>query len=164
MSIQLHQIKLYSSEQGNPKPVIRLSIPKLDIQQDQHWAFFCARGDAGSVFAQLLINDRHQSKPNSKSREQLEFDGELSGLPENVSLVSLAEQQALLEEELAKDDTDFLDRLDKGTSVEALVLACCQSPEYAEELFTLFDLQSLRKSGFRNLSTGETRRVMLAER
>ncbi|MBY5946183.1 ATP-binding cassette domain-containing protein [Photobacterium rosenbergii] len=162
MSIQLHQIKLYSSEPGTSKPVIRLSIPKLDIQQDQHWAFFCARGDAGSVFAQLLINDRHQSKPSNKSREQLEFDGELSGLPEKVSLVSLAEQQTLLEEELAKDDTDFLDRLDKGTSVEALVLGCCQSPEYAEELFTLFDLQSLRKSGFRNLSTGETRRVMLA--
>ena len=60
MSIQLHQIKLYSSQPNTPKPVIRLSIPKLDIQPEQHWAFFCAKGDAGSVFAQLLTNDKEQ--------------------------------------------------------------------------------------------------------
>ncbi|MGR5063047.1 molybdate ABC transporter ATP-binding protein ModF [Photobacterium sp. DNB22_13_2] len=155
MSIKLRDITLQKYQPGSNTHFNRLSIPQLDISPDQHWAFFCAKGDAGSVFAQLLLD-------NKVLDEYTDFDGVLSGLPEKVSLVSLAQQQALLEEELANDDTDFIDRLDAGTSVEALVTVNCDSLEHAEELFTLLDLQTLRKSGFRQLSTGETRRVMLA--
>ncbi|MGF1734761.1 ATP-binding cassette domain-containing protein [Photobacterium satsumensis] len=160
MSIKLHQITLQNIQPDSNKPANRLFIPHLEIHPDQHWAFFCAKGDAGSVFAQLLINKKVLD--GTKFGEEMTFAGELSGIPGKVSLVSLAQQQVLLEEELAKDDTDFLDKLDSGTTVEALVVASSDSMEHAEQLLILLDLQGLRNSGFRNLSTGETRRVMLA--
>ncbi|MCQ1060569.1 molybdate ABC transporter ATP-binding protein ModF [Photobacterium sp. DNB23_23_1] len=155
MSIKLHQVTLQTEQPDSNTPVNCLSIPQLEIHPDQHWAFFCAKGDAGSVFAQLLVNGKGLG-------EQADITGEISGLPEKISSVSLAQQQVLLEEELANDDTDFLDRLDKGTSVEELIVANCDDTEQAENLLTLLDLQGLRYSGFRHLSTGETRRVMFA--
>ncbi|MCV5928212.1 ATP-binding cassette domain-containing protein, partial [Escherichia coli] len=61
-----------------------------------------------------------------------------------------------------KDDTDFLDRIDQGSTVYALIFECCQDAATTERLLKERDLHHLKQSGFRVLSTGETRRVMLA--
>lgn len=76
--------------------------------------------------------------------------------------MSLSEQQRLLERELEKDDTDFLDRIDQGSTVYSLILEQSQDTNLTEQLVNDLDLSHLRDSGFRVLSTGETRRVMLA--
>ncbi|MCP3128404.1 ATP-binding cassette domain-containing protein [Shewanella sp. KJ2020] len=110
----------------------------------QHWAIFATDSYSGSLLGRMLAGD---IQPD---------EGVISGLPSRIGWVSLGLQQALLERELAKDELDY------GSTVEALVLECCQDSEQLPTLLQKVGLEPLRQRGFRQLSTGETRRVMLA--
>ncbi|MCR9519520.1 molybdate ABC transporter ATP-binding protein ModF [Vibrio alginolyticus] len=127
-----------------------LFIDDWKINTQQSWGIFSADGDIGSLLGDLICDEM---SPNSG-------EVELNGL--SVAQVSLSEQQRLLERELEKDDTDFLDRIDQGSTVYSLILEQSQDTNLAEQLVNDLDLSHLRDSGFRVLSTGETRRVMLA--
>ncbi|EPA0510169.1 molybdate ABC transporter ATP-binding protein ModF [Vibrio alginolyticus] len=127
-----------------------LFIDDWKINTQQSWGIFSADGDIGSLLGDLICDEM---SPNSGEIE-------LNGL--SVAQVSLSEQQRLLERELEKDDTDFLDRIDQGSTVYSLILEQSQDTNLAEQLVNDLDLSHLRDSGFRVLSTGETRRVMLA--
>ncbi|MGR2770032.1 ATP-binding cassette domain-containing protein [Photobacterium ganghwense] len=128
----------------------RLQVDNWRIEPGQHWMIFSAYSRFGSLLGQLLSGER---VPDS---------GSVTGIPQRVGVVSLASQQALLEEELAQEETDYIDQIDFGHTVEYLIADCCHSPEQLETLLTQLDLRHLRHSGFRQLSTGETRRLMLA--
>ncbi|HHX8327915.1 TPA: molybdate ABC transporter ATP-binding protein ModF [Vibrio alginolyticus] len=127
-----------------------LFIDDWKINTQQSWGIFSADGDIGSLLGDLICDE---ISPNSGEIE-------LNGL--SVAQVSLSEQQRLLERELEKDDTDFLDRIDQGSTVYSLILEQSQDTNLTEQLINDLDLSHLRDSGFRVLSTGETRRVMLA--
>ncbi|MEZ8128050.1 ATP-binding cassette domain-containing protein [Enterovibrio norvegicus] len=126
-----------------------LNIEQWTISPQESWAVFSTEGDIGSLLGELLVGE-------------LEFDGELHLSPGTFAQVSLVEQQRLLDDELAKDDTDFLDRIDAGSTVYALIFEQCHDDALTQKLINELDLNHLRESGFRVLSTGETRRVMLA--
>ncbi len=128
----------------------KLSIKQWHLQPQQHWAIFAAHSHCVSSLVQLF------------SGERLPDQGEILHRPERVACVSLSMQQQLLEQELAKDDTDFLDRIDYGSSVEQLVLDAGCPAAQLENLLADCDLLSLRQRPFRQLSTGESRRLMLA--
>lgn len=127
-----------------------LEIQNWGIERGHAWGIFSSEGDIGSLLGDLICG------------ELIPTEGklELGGL--RVAQVSLSEQQRLLESELEKDDTDFLDRIDQGTSVYELIFERCQEHEATLKLIEELDLAHLQQSGFRVLSTGETRRVMLA--
>lgn len=127
-----------------------LTISQWQIGDNQSWGIFSTGGDIGSLLGDILTEE----KP--VSREQL------LRAPGRIAQVSLVEQQRLLEQELADDDTDFLDRLDTGSTVYSLIYQQCQDQELTESLLQELDLLALREQGFRLLSTGETRRLMLA--
>ncbi|ELP9497960.1 molybdate ABC transporter ATP-binding protein ModF [Vibrio alginolyticus] len=127
-----------------------LFIDDWKINTQQSWGIFSADGDIGSLLGDLICDE---ISPNSGEIE-------LNGL--SVAQVSLSEQQRLLERELEKDDTDFLNRIDQGSTVYSLILEQSQNTNLTEQLVNDLDLSHLRDSGFRVLSTGETRRVMLA--
>ncbi|MCR9485118.1 molybdate ABC transporter ATP-binding protein ModF [Vibrio alginolyticus] len=127
-----------------------LFIDDWKINTQQSWGIFSADGDIGSLLGDLICDE---ISPNSGEIE-------LNGL--SVAQVSLSEQQRLLERELEKDDTDFLDRIDQGSTVYSLILEQSQDTNLTEQLVNDLGLSHLRDSGFRVLSTGETRRVMLA--
>ncbi|MGI2997735.1 molybdate ABC transporter ATP-binding protein ModF [Vibrio alginolyticus] len=127
-----------------------LFIDDWKINTQQSWGIFSADGDIGSLLGDLICDEM---SPDSGEIE-------LNGL--SVAQVSLSEQQRLLERELEKDDTDFLDRIDQGSTVYSLILEQSQDTNLTEQLVNDLDLSHLRDSGFRVLSTGETRRVMLA--
>ncbi len=127
-----------------------LFIDDWKINTQQSWGIFSADGDIGSLLGDLICDEM---SPNSGEIE-------LNGL--SVAQVSLSEQQRLLERELEKDDTDFLDRIDQGNTVYSLILEQSQDTNLTEQLINDLDLSHLKDSGFRVLSTGETRRVMLA--
>ena len=83
----------------------------------------------------------------------------LSARVPGAVLLSAESQQAFYEAELANDDSDFQgeDGRDTGTTVQALLGdAGRQHP-----LFVAFDLQGLWQRGYRLLSTGEARKVLL---
>lgn len=127
-----------------------LHVDDWTMEPKQHWVIFSTYSHCGSVLGRLLSGDI-----------AVECNV-ISGLPKKIGWVSLYQQQLLLEKELADDDTDFIDRLDYGSSVETLVAEVCSERSQLENLLTLTDLTYLRQRGFRQLSTGETRRVMLA--
>lgn len=123
-------------------------IKDWSIEVHQHWAVFNT-GQGTDLLASVLSGD---TVPTS---------GSIQGLPNKVAWVSLAQQQILLEKEIANDDSDFLDRIDKGSLVKDLILEMNPNGKI-DEILNLLDLNYLCERGFRTLSTGETRRVMLA--
>ncbi|MGF1697538.1 ATP-binding cassette domain-containing protein [Vibrio lamellibrachiae] len=128
---------------------ISLKIDDWKLEPKQHWGIFAAHSHSASLVAQIL------------SGELTPDSGDIFDLPSPIACVSLEMQQQLLEDEIAKDETDFQDSLDYGTSVEQLLLEVGCEVEELEAMLKQTDLQNLRQRQFRQLSTGETRRVML---
>ncbi|MEL4255348.1 ATP-binding cassette domain-containing protein [Shewanella xiamenensis] len=122
----------------------RLVVEDWQLMPMQHWAIFATDSYSGSLLGRILAGD---IQPD---------EGEISGLPSRIGWVSLGLQQALLERELAKDELDY------GSTVEALVLESCLHTERLSTFLQKVELEHLAQRGFRQLSTGETRRVMLA--
>ncbi|OBT16460.1 ABC transporter [Vibrio sp. UCD-FRSSP16_10] len=127
-----------------------LSIADWHIEAGQHWGIFSSQSQCSALIVQLL------------SGELSANSGEISDSPQRIACVSLLHQQRLLEEEIAKDETDFQDSIDYGSTVEQLIsnMGCSQSE--LDDVIDKTDLQALRQRPFRQLSTGETRRAMLA--
>ncbi|MDW6002714.1 ATP-binding cassette domain-containing protein [Vibrio mangrovi] len=128
----------------------QLEISHWELRPSEHWGVFIAHAHSSELLVRI-------------------FSGALTGghdavteKPDVVGIVSLSEQQRLLEYEIARDETDFQDHIDYGSSVENLLLEAGCSVHELQELLELTDLTGLRTRGFRQLSTGETRRLMLA--
>ncbi|WP_321367861.1 molybdate ABC transporter ATP-binding protein ModF [uncultured Desulfuromusa sp.] len=129
---------------------VTLDIDNWVIEKQQSWGVFSIEGDIGSLLGDLLCDEVCAS-----SGRILKNSG-------HIAQVSLAEQQRLLEQEIANDDSDFLDRIDTGSTVYALVYQQCEDEDLTLQLMQELDLNHLQDSGFRVLSSGETRRLMLA--
>lgn len=143
MEIKFNALKVSQSS-------FNLNIENWNISEQQSWGVFSTEGDIGSLIADLL------------SEELLPESGAIIKSIGKVAQVSLVEQQRLLDQELAKNDTDFMDKIDHGSSVYSLIYQQCEDPELTNRLIEELDLSALKSSGFRMLSTGETRRLMLA--
>lgn len=78
-------------------------------------------------------------------------------IPETAGIFTFNRQQALFEEELRKDDTDFMDRLDPGTPAAAFLSDIDQHSDLIEAC-NMTD--SLHK-GYRQLSSGQSRKLCL---
>ena len=127
-----------------------LDIDNWVIEAQQSWAVFSTEGDIGSMLGNLLC----ESAPY--------LSGGIEATVGKIAQVSLSEQQRLLDQELAKDDSDFMDHIDSGSSVYSLIYEQCEDQTLTVNLLKDLDLEHLQKNGFRMLSTGETRRLMLA--
>ncbi|MCP4718482.1 MAG: ATP-binding cassette domain-containing protein, partial [Desulfobacteraceae bacterium] len=89
--------------------------------------------------------------------EDPETIADLIDLPQNLGLVSFSRQQALFEEELKKDDTDFLDKIDPGTQACSFL----ENPGEHADLIRAFDMTDSMARGYRQLSTGQSRKLLL---
>jgi molybdate transport system ATP-binding protein len=128
----------------------QLRIDHWSIEREQHWGVFVTHAHNMALLTKILCGD------------VVVDASQYSGLPSRVGVVSLHRQQQLLDLEIARDDTDFMDCIDYGSTVEALILETGCSSEELQEVLQQTDLTALRSRGFRQLSTGETRRLMLA--
>ncbi len=120
-----------------------LNIEHWHIEAGQCWAVLGRNGSDKKHLAQALLDQ--QFLPENKNA--------------SFSLISFEEQQAFYEEELKKDDTDFMDKLDPGTTVRSLLNA---TDEELESLKFL-NLESILDRGYRVLSSGESRKALLAQ-
>ncbi|MCP4118729.1 MAG: ATP-binding cassette domain-containing protein, partial [Desulfobacteraceae bacterium] len=91
------------------------------------------------------------------SGELPDVKAEFLELPENPGIVSFKRQQALFEEELKKDDTDYLDRIDPGTPAASFL----NNPDDHGDLIRAFAMEDSMDKGYRQLSTGQSRKLML---
>lgn len=78
-------------------------------------------------------------------------------LPDNMGVVSFKKQQELYELELKKNDTDYMDMLDPGTRARSFI----ENPEKHESLIKAFGLTASLDKGYRQLSTGQARKLMI---
>jgi len=127
-----------------------LSIPFLDIQKGQSWAFIGSNGSGKSAFASLFNNELAIQA------------GTLTGLDTlNISLVSFEEQQRLIDREKERDDSDITNEVFEGTPVMELFLEVSQDQAAIDVLVEKFNLKHVINKGFRKLSTGESRKVII---
>ncbi|MDZ7666472.1 MAG: ATP-binding cassette domain-containing protein [Desulfotignum sp.] len=78
-------------------------------------------------------------------------------LPDQPGVVSFKDQQAVYESELKKDQTDFMDRLDPGTPARDFL----KHIHRHADLIRALDMTDSLDKGYRQLSTGQTRKLLL---
>jgi molybdate transport system ATP-binding protein len=117
----------------------------LEIAAQQHWLLVGGNGSGKSAFAACLAGEGDC------------VAGERT-LPQ-VHWVSFESQRALIDHERQQDDSDITDEVSIGTTVGELLADVDQSK--AEPILKQLNFEDKWERGFRQLSTGETRKVLL---
>jgi molybdate transport system ATP-binding protein len=129
------------------------SFSLLDInwklEADEVWAITGTNGAGKSSLAASLTGIGEVT------------EGTLQILPARTAIVSLEAQAALIERERLRDDSDITDKVNEGTPVQELLDEVSLDPELLARLINAFRFSPLLTRGFRKLSTGETRKVLL---
>lgn len=124
-----------------------LRIPHWRIEPGECWAVL-GRNGAGKRHLADLLTGKSDAGTGS-------FDPGYR----DVVLLSFEQQQAFYEQELHDDDTDFMDMLDPGTTVRELLGIGAELPEELRFL----QLDHVLDRGYRLLSSGESRKALLAQ-
>ena len=124
----------------------QLSIKDWHILPGQCWAVIGRNGSGKQLLANLIAGKTELQQ------------GNLSHDFTNIEILSFEAQQSLYENELKLDDTDFMDRLDQGTSVRELLGLKAGIPEN----LAFLGLDRILERGYRLLSSGEGRKTLLA--
>ncbi|MAM72153.1 MAG: hypothetical protein CMP91_13540 [Gammaproteobacteria bacterium] len=120
-----------------------LNIPSWHIKPGQCWVVLGRNGSGKERLAQAIKEQQKQPEYAAK----------------RIAVVSFEEQQAFYEEELLKDDSDFMDRLDPGTTVRELL----NSDAADLNKLAFLNLDRILDRGYRLLSSGEGRKALLAK-
>lgn len=123
----------------------------------QQWAVIGGNGAGKTTLAALISNQLQVS------RGQL-YRHPLWQQQDAIVQVSFERQQQLLQTEQRRDDSEFRDNaFDEGTTVEQFILRGLAVDQQYRQLLQSCGLEQLQHRGIRFLSTGETRKVLLAE-
>ena len=129
------------------------SFSLLDIywklEPGQVWAIMGASGSGKSALAAALAGSGDITS------------GTVKGIVENAGIVSLESQAALIERERLRDDSDITDKVYDGTPVREILAEVSIDSYLLTRLTRLFGLEGLLDRGFRKLSTGETRKILI---
>ena len=125
-----------------------LNIPLFEAAPGQFWCILGQNRSGIDSFFSLLSID-HAKIP----------DAEIC-LPKDMGIFSFAGQQEVFEQELKSDDTDFMDRLDPGTPARAFI----HDPDQYTDMICAFGMDQVLEQGYRQLSTGQTRKLLLLSR
>ena len=127
-----------------------LTIDSLSIQAGDSWAFIGGNGSGKSALANVFNQRRSNAYPKSNTLSDI-----------NVGLVSFEEQQFLIDREAERDDSDITNEVFEGTAVIDLFLEVSQDQSKIDDWVQHFGLSHIINKGFRKLSTGESRKVIL---
>ena len=127
------------------------SLKHIDwtLQEGEIWAIVGTNGSGKSALAASLSGAGQVTS------------GSVSGLDDRVGILSLETQAELIERENRRDDSAITDQVFEGTPVREIINEVSPDPLILEDLIDAFQLQDLMERGFRKLSTGETRKVLL---
>ena len=129
---------------------LSLNIEQLCIEQNTSWAIIGSNGSGKSALAALFSGRLPYQQ------------GSISGLIEtNVSTVSFEVQQQLIDREQERDDSDITNQVWPGTPVIELLQEVSDDQPQIQHWVSAFAIEHLLNKGFRKLSTGESRKVIL---
>lgn len=129
---------------------LTLNINDLQIHPNTSWAIIGSNGSGKSALSSLLSGSLEAS------------EGLISGLdPQHTSTVSFEVQQQLIDREQERDDSDITNQVWQGTPVKDLLFEVSSDEQLIEHWVNAFAISHLLEKGFRKLSTGETRKVIL---
>lgn len=133
-----------------------LSIDAFHIENHQHSVIVGPNGSGKSALAALIAG-----------QGELVSGQRLTPAPQSIAWVSVEQQQALIEAEKKKDCADILDIIPIPTTVAEILFAECEQTQLNQVLLArvldIFLLSPLLSRPFRALSTGETRKLLLAK-
>lgn len=124
-----------------------LRVHHWSVTESDAWGIIGTNGSGKTVLSRLFAGDVRLS------------EGDVSGLPDHVLYVSLEAQRELIERERHEDESDLMDRMDIGTLVSELLHPVDEVQDWIDKL----RLGHLLEQGFRSLSTGESRKVLLVD-
>ncbi len=122
-----------------------LSIDSFSARMGELWCIWGENRSGVDELVELLSGEYDQ------------FLFESSALPKDLAVVSFSNQQKIFEEEVRNDDTDYLQKIDPGTLARDFI----GSEGDHKELIRLFHLDHVLDSGYRQLSSGESRKLIL---
>lgn len=129
---------------------LTLYINELAISPKDSWAIIGSNGSGKSALAALLGG-------HISYRE-----GAISGLDTSrVSTVSFEVQQQLIDREQQRDDSDITNQVWPGTPVIELLQEVSNDHIQIKHWVQAFAIEHLLEKGFRKLSTGESRKIIL---
>ncbi len=124
-----------------------LHIEKFVAQPGEAWC--CIGGNSSGI--ELLCD--------IIAGEKIPFHAECLQIPVELGVLSFKRQQALFETEWERDDTDFLNRVDPGTPARDFLTDI----EKHRHLIELFALNTSLDRGYRQLSSGQARKLCLLQ-
>ena len=126
-----------------------LQIDRWEIAPGETWCLIGGNASGKSLFASIL------------SGETCPESGSIANLPKKVSWASFEIQQSTYEAELENDDTDFLDRIDHGSTGLQILLQSGATESLAREFATKLRVSDILERGYKLLSSGEARKLLL---
>lgn len=127
----------------------KLNINQWNVSKNETWCVLGRNGSGKQYLDQLLTGQL-----NAFSSDKLSLPK-----PEKVSMVSFETQQAIYEHELKIDRSDYIDKQDIGTQAKAFLPADKLDHPFIAE----FGLADKLESGYRQLSTGEGRKLLILQ-
>ncbi|MCG8688261.1 MAG: ATP-binding cassette domain-containing protein [Desulfobacterales bacterium] len=122
-----------------------ITITRFEAEPGQSWYILGSNRSGIEAFFTLLSQDVTNGSGISLPH------------PSQMGIFSFDGQQALFEEELNKDDTDFMDRIDPGTPARAFL----NDPDAYMDIICAFNMDKALDKGYRQLSTGQSRKLLL---
>lgn len=125
----------------------KLTINNWQLAKQQSWCVLGLNGSGKQYVDKLLMGEL----------SAISTDKLILPKPSTVSVISFETQQAVYEHELKIDSTDFLDKKDVGTKAKEFL----PSNKLDDPLVNAFGLSHRLESGYRQLSTGEGRKLLI---
>ncbi len=128
----------------------RVAVSQFEIQPGEHWAVIGGNGAGKSTFAAMLAGEIKLG------------DSQRVTTLEKVFSISFEEEQRLLEREIYEDDSEWMNKIDYGRTTHELISENLQDGVNLDSIIETMQLKAFLHTGFRIISTGERRRLMIA--
>lgn len=123
----------------------QIKIDRFTAEEDEAWCVIGSNRSGIRNFFDVITGT--QTKVTADEMD----------LPENLGRICFKDQQELYENELKNDDTDYMDRLDPGTLGRSFI----DNVDQHIELIDTFNMTACMDKGYRQLSTGQTRKLLI---